>query len=46
MVILFQGIAVERGHTVEIVENPKHPYVQELIASIPAPNPDRSGHEH
>jgi peptide/nickel transport system ATP-binding protein len=41
MVILFQGIVAERGHTVEIIENPKHPYVQELIASIPAPNPDR-----
>ena len=41
MVVLFQGIIAERGHTVEIIENPKHPYVQELIASIPAPNPDR-----
>ncbi len=41
MVILFQGIVAERGHTVEIIENPKHPYVQELIASIPAPNPKR-----
>ena len=41
MVILFQGITAERGHTTEIVENPKHPYVQELIASIPAPNPNR-----
>ncbi len=41
MVILFQGVMAERGQTTEIVENPKHPYVQELIASIPAPNPDR-----
>ena len=41
MVILFQGVVAERGHTVEIIENPKHPYVQELIASIPAPNPKR-----
>jgi peptide/nickel transport system ATP-binding protein len=39
MVILFQGITAERGHTVDIVQNPKHPYVQELIGSIPAPNP-------
>jgi oligopeptide/dipeptide ABC transporter ATP-binding protein len=41
MVILFQGIVAERGQTTEIVENPKHPYVQELIASIPAPNPHK-----
>jgi peptide/nickel transport system ATP-binding protein len=41
MVILFQGITAERGSTVQIVENPKHPYVQELIGSIPAPNPRR-----
>jgi len=41
MVILFQGITAEMGQTVQIVENPKHPYVQELIASIPAPNPRR-----
>ncbi|MHB0879198.1 MAG: ABC transporter ATP-binding protein [Anaerolineae bacterium] len=39
MVVLFQGVIAEKGSTVEIVENPKHPYVQELIASIPAPNP-------
>ena len=41
MVVLFQGVVAERGSTVQIVENPKHPYVQELIASIPAPNPRR-----
>jgi peptide/nickel transport system ATP-binding protein len=41
MVILFQGITAEMGQTTQIVENPKHPYVQELIASIPAPNPRR-----
>jgi peptide/nickel transport system ATP-binding protein len=41
MVILFQGVVAEQGNTVQIVENPKHPYVQELIGSIPAPNPDK-----
>ena len=41
MVILFQGITAERGDTVEIIENPRHPYVRELIASIPAPNPKK-----
>ncbi len=39
MYVLFQGTTVERGNTAEIIENPKHPYVQELIDSIPEPNP-------
>jgi peptide/nickel transport system ATP-binding protein len=41
MIILFQGIIAERGTTTEIVEEPKHPYVRELIGSIPAPDPER-----
>ncbi len=41
MVVLFQGIIAERGHTAEIIENPRHPYVRELIASIPSPNPKK-----
>jgi peptide/nickel transport system ATP-binding protein len=40
MVVLFQGSTVERGHTCSIVETPRHPYVQELIASIPVPDPE------
>lgn len=39
MVILFQGATAEKGGTCNIVENPKHPYVQELITSIPVPDP-------
>jgi oligopeptide/dipeptide ABC transporter ATP-binding protein len=38
--VLFKGMVAESGLTSEIVENPKHPYVQELIASIPIPDPD------
>jgi peptide/nickel transport system ATP-binding protein len=37
--VLFQGTIVERGVTSKIIEDPKHPYVQELIESIPVPNP-------
>jgi len=40
MVVLFQGITAERGDTRDIIESPKHPYVQELIRSIPVPDPD------
>lgn len=39
MYVLFQGTTVERGITSKIIENPCHPYVQELIESIPEPNP-------
>ena len=39
MYVLFQGTTVEQGITSKIIENPKHPYVHELIDSIPVPNP-------
>lgn len=39
MYVLFQGTTVERGNAARIIENPKHPYVQELINSIPVPDP-------
>jgi peptide/nickel transport system ATP-binding protein len=37
--LLYQGAVAERGDTVEVIDNPKHPYVQALIASIPVPDP-------
>jgi peptide/nickel transport system ATP-binding protein len=39
MYVLFQGATVELGIASKIIENPKHPYVQELIDSIPVPDP-------
>ncbi len=33
--LLYQGATVEHGSTVDVLENPKHPYAQALIASIP-----------
>lgn len=41
IVVLYQGRVAERGNTVRVIEQPKHPYVQQLIASIPVPDPDR-----
>ncbi len=38
--ILYQGSIAERGNIVKVIEDPKHPYVQELIASIPVPDPE------
>jgi len=37
--ILYQGSMAEIGDTVSVIENPKHPYVQQLINSIPVPDP-------
>lgn len=37
--ILYQGIVAEKGDTLSVIENPKHPYVQLLINSIPVPDP-------
>lgn len=38
--LLYQGSVAERGDTVEVIEEPKHPYVQLLIDSIPVPDPN------
>jgi peptide/nickel transport system ATP-binding protein len=40
IVLLYQGAVVEHGHTLDVIEKPKHPYVQLLINSIPVPDPD------
>ena len=37
--MLYQGTVTDTGDTVKVIENPKHPYVQELINSIPVPDP-------
>ncbi len=39
--LLYQGSIAESGSTTEVIENPKHPYVQQLIGSIPVPDPDQ-----
>lgn len=37
--MLYQGAVAERGRTSDVIEVPKHPYVQLLIDSIPVPDP-------
>ncbi len=44
--ILYQGSIAEKGRTTEVIENPKHPYVQLLIDSIPVPDPDERWDTH
>ena len=38
--VLFQGSVAERGDTPNVIERPKHPYVQQLVGSIPVPDPE------
>jgi peptide/nickel transport system ATP-binding protein len=39
--VLYQGSIAEKGDTVRVIENPKHPYVNLLIESIPVPDPNQ-----
>jgi len=39
ILLLYQGSVVEHGNAVDVISNPKHPYVQLLIESVPRPNP-------
>ncbi len=39
--LLYQGSIAEKGLTVKVIEDPQHPYVQQLIGSIPVPDPDQ-----
>jgi peptide/nickel transport system ATP-binding protein len=39
--VLYQGSIAEKGDTVQVIENPKHPYVKMLIESIPVPDPNQ-----
>lgn len=41
IIVLYQGRTAERGSTLKVIEQPKHPYVQQLIGSIPVPDPDQ-----
>ncbi len=38
--LLYQGSIAESGETTRVIENPKHPYVQLLLDSIPVPDPN------
>lgn len=46
MYILYQGSIAEKGDTGKVIENPKHPYVQMLIDSIPVPDPKQKWGSH
>jgi oligopeptide/dipeptide ABC transporter ATP-binding protein len=39
IVVLYHGTVAEAGEVSQVIKDPKHPYTQELIHSIPVPNP-------
>jgi peptide/nickel transport system ATP-binding protein len=42
LVILYRGAVAEAGTVEQVAGDPQHPYTQELIRSIPAPDPGRA----
>ncbi len=42
IIILYQGSMVESGNIEPVIKNPKHPYTQLLVESIPWPDPNRT----
>jgi peptide/nickel transport system ATP-binding protein len=41
IVILYRGIVAEAGDVDRVIKDPQHPYTQELVSSIPLPNPEQ-----
>jgi oligopeptide/dipeptide ABC transporter ATP-binding protein len=41
IIVLYSGSVAEAGDVEQVVPQPKHPYTQLLISSIPLPNPKR-----
>jgi peptide/nickel transport system ATP-binding protein len=43
--VLYKGTVAETGNVTRIIEQPKHPYTQLLVASIPNPDPQMKWHD-
>jgi peptide/nickel transport system ATP-binding protein len=44
IIVLYRGRVAEVGDVEHVVKDPKHPYTQLLVGSIPLPDPDRAWH--
>ena len=42
IVVLYQGAMVEAGDVELVIKDPKHPYTQLLVSSIPHPDPNKT----
>jgi len=38
--VLYQGTIAEKGNTIQVIDKPRHPYVQLLVDSVPVPDPN------
>lgn len=43
--IMYLGRVVEIGDTMSVLQEPKHPYTQALLAAVPSPDPDEEPEE-
>jgi peptide/nickel transport system ATP-binding protein len=41
IIVLYRGSVMEAGHVEDVIRNPKHPYTQLLVNSIPWPDPNQ-----
>ena len=41
IMVLYQGRVAEVGDVELVIQNPKHPYTQLLVSSIPLPDPEK-----
>ena len=41
IMVLYRGTVAETGAVDRVIKNPRHPYTQLLVASIPLPDPER-----
>jgi peptide/nickel transport system ATP-binding protein len=40
MAVMREGVIVESGPTLEVIDNPQHEYTQALLEAVPEPDPD------
>ncbi len=44
--VMYLGVIVELGDRNEVYENPRHPYTEALLSSVPIPDPKRDRQRH
>ena len=42
IIVMYLGNVVEQGEVGQVIDNPRHPYLQALLAALPAPDPRKA----
>ncbi len=42
IIVMYLGHIVEEGHVGEVIDNPRHPYLQALLSALPPPDPKKA----